>query len=465
MRMLKKIFSGLRSLQQNRDLTQGPIHSQLASLTIPMILGIIAIMVFNLVDTYFISLMAQEEALAAISFTFPVTMLVFNIAIGMGIGVSVGLARKIGEGNEKAAVCFSVDGLLLSLLVGFVIMALGMLSIEFVFSWLNVDSAITMGLIHDYMLIWYLGVPTLMLPVVGNNLMRARGDAVTPGLLMIASGVLNGILDPILIFGWGPIPAYGIQGAAIATVLAWTISMGIVLALLRRKGLLEWAQHNFSVVWNNWKQAMYVAGPASLTNILVPLAAFFLTAMLGSISDDAVAGFGVGARIESLALLVVFAMTAALSPFVAQNFGAKQYGRIHTAVFSSIKFAIIFELVMYVILAVSAPFIAPMFSDDELVQDVICWSLWILPLGYGGQSVVLLLNAAFNALSKPLLAAILNIFRLFALYVPLAYVGGEFAGVPGILAGAALGNLLAGIVAWVLLKRSTVFAFPEPVKS
>lgn len=447
-------------LSRDSDLTKGSINRQLTALTVPMVLGIVAIMLFNLADTYFISELPDPEALEAISFTFPVTMLVFNIAIGVGIGISVGIARKIGAKDDVAATQFSVHGLLLSLCISLIIMVLGWLSIETVFSWLNVESVLTMQLITDYMNIWYLGVPLLMIPVVGNNLMRAKGDSMTPGLLMILSAILNIILDPILIFGLGPIPALGMAGAAIASVIAWGIATVVVLWMLYRKALLAWV--SLSGISASWWQAMQVAGPASVTNVMVPLAAALLTAMLATYGGEVVAGFGVGTRIESLALLVVFAMTAAISPFVAQNYGAKQYDRIHQAVYSSIKFAIIFELAMYAVLAVSAPFIADAFAPTEAVADVICLTLWIIPIGYGGQSVVLLLNAAFNALNRPLLAAGLNLMRLFGVYVPFAYVGGLFADVPGILAGAALGNLLAGVVAWLLLKYAPQFRF-EPI--
>lgn len=453
---LQKIKKYFKASASNRDLTEGSIRKHMVSLTVPMVLGIVAIMLFNLADTYFIGQLPQPEALEAVAFTFPVTMLVFNVAIGISIGVSVGLARMLGKQDKSAAVCFTLDGLLLALLIGFILAGVGALTIDPVFALLNAEQGLTMDLIRDYMLIWYIGVPVLIIPVLGNSLMRATGDSLSPGLLMIASAVFNMILDPILIFGWGPIPGYGVEGAAAATVISWSLSVFIVLAMLRRKSLLAWAPHSLKILWLNWKTSLVVALPASLTNMLVPLSSGALTAMLAEYGGDVVAGFGVATRIESLALLVVFAMTAGISPLVAQNAGANKPERIKQAINGSIKFAIIFQLGMYVLLAVFAPFAADVFvkkPSPELTAAV-SWALWLLPIGYGGQSVVLLMNSAFNALHKPLQASALNLFRLFVLYVPLAFVGGWLAGVPGVFAGAAIGNLLAGVIAWLYLKKS-----------
>lgn len=206
-------------MQDKHGLLSAPISKVLRNMTVPMVFGMVAILAFNLVDTFFISLLGTE-ALAAISFTFPVTFGVNCITMGIGMGLSTNIGRLLGQGNTQHAARFSTHGLLLAVVLVMLASTLGLYTIEPLFKLLGASDDI-IPLIREYMVIWYFTVPLLVIPMAGNSAIRATGDTKTPAKIMMLSGFINGLLDPLLIFGIGPFPELGIQGAAIASGIAW----------------------------------------------------------------------------------------------------------------------------------------------------------------------------------------------------------------------------------------------------
>ena len=222
--------SGKRA--NNASLTSGSIRRHLARMTGPMVAGIFAMSAFNLADTYFVSQLGTK-ALAAMSFTFPVVMVIGAVAMGVGMGASVVISRTIGEGNQTQVRRLTTDSLLFAVLLVGIFAAVGLFTVNPLFRALGATEEV-LPLIRSYMILWYSCVAVLIIPMVGNNCIRATGDTLTPGLIMVALAVVNIILDPILIFGMFGLPPLGIFGAALATVLAR--AMGVIGALYIWRG-------------------------------------------------------------------------------------------------------------------------------------------------------------------------------------------------------------------------------------
>lgn len=182
--------------------------------------------------------------------------------------------------------------------------------------------------------------------------------------------------------------------------------------------------------------------------MLTPIAAAILTAIAATYGDSAVAAFGVGSRIESIACLVLLAMSMTLPPFISQNFGAGNMQRVEEGYKSSIKFVLIWQTFIYALLVFLAPYIAHIFSTEQSVADIIKLFIWILPLGYGLQGIIILTNSSFNALHKPIVALVLSIIRLFVCYVPLAFLGSKLYGLEGFFGGALLGNFIMAFISY-----------------
>ncbi|CAM3906972.1 MULTISPECIES: MATE family efflux transporter [Pseudoalteromonas] len=440
-----------KSNSNGNDILFGDIGATLKRMTIPMIFGMITLMMFNLVDTFFISMLGTEP-LAAISFTFPVTFTVISLAIGLGIGTSAVIAKALGsnlldEAKFDAAVAIIISAIFVSLLS-----ILGFIFVDEIFILLGAGEAV-MPFIHDYMSVWFIGSILLITPMIGNSVLRASGDTKTPSLVMGLGGLVNAVLDPILIFGFGPIDAMGVKGAAVASVLSWSLGVTIILYLLIVKKRLISLSAKYTSFTNAAKKILTIGLPAAGANMLTPLAMAVMTALIASYGPEAVAAFGVGSRIESIASLVVLALSMTLPPFVSQNFGAKHYQRVSDAYTQTLKFVLGFQFAVYLLLVLSAYYISHTFGNEPAVVETIQLFIYIMPLGYGLQGVIILTNSSFNALHKPMNALILSVIRLFIFYVPIAYIGSQLAGLPGLFAGAALGNLFTAAIAYNWFKK------------
>ncbi|MBC8258065.1 MAG: MATE family efflux transporter [SAR324 cluster bacterium] len=438
---------------QKALLTKGTVGKTLVDLTIPMVLGMLGMVVFNLADTYFVGQLGKNE-LAAMSFTFPVIMIVGSIAMGMGIGTSALVSRAIGEGNQQKVKRLTTDSLILSLLVVMVFVVTGILTIDPVFRFLGANEEV-LQLIREYMTIWYAGMIAIVIPMVGNNVIRATGDTKTPSNVMLIAAVTNIILDPLLIFGLGPFPKLELEGAAIATVCARTITLLVALWILYyRERLISFTIPKLKEMLHSWKQVLYIGIPMAGTNMLTSVASGLITKLIAFYGSAAVAAFGVASRIEGFALMLLMALGSALSPFVGQNLGAKKFDRVELSIKYSQLFSIGWGLAVLIILAITGKYLASIFSSDPEVISTVIIYFWIVPLGYGFQGVLKLVSTILNVLNKPLHSSILMLIQTFALYIPLAYLGTELIGLKGIFGAAALSYIISGISAYFLLKKN-----------
>lgn len=434
------------------DLLEGPIRPTLVRMTAPMMLGIVSLMLFNLVDTYFVGQLGTEP-LAALGFTFPVSFTIVSLAIGFGIGTSATLARLIGAGDSQGAGQLATDNLIVTALLVVLISAGAQWLMVPVFQLMGAGPEV-MPLIESYMSIWFLGAIFLVVNMVANAAMRASGDTGTPAKLMAFSSVLNLALDPLLIFGAGPVPALGIEGAAIASVIAWGITTLVVLHLLyHQKGLLLVPDLNINRMVANWLQVMKIGFPAALSNMMTPVAGAVMTALVAVHGQEAVAAFGVGNRLESISLLVCLALSMTLPPFISQNFGAGHVERVATAYRGAIKFALVWQLAVYLVLVAGGDRVALMFSEEAKVQQLIQLWLWLVPLGFGCQAITFLTASSFNALHQPLRAMRISIARLFLFYIPFGGAGSYLAGLEGMFVGTVVANLCSALLAWYWMKR------------
>lgn len=439
--------------KKRHTLVNDPIPATLIRMTGPMIIGMLMLFTFNLVDTLFISMLGTEP-LSAISFTFPVTFMVLSLAIGLGIGTSAVVAKYLGcDECEKAKQASTVTNYT-SIALALALSLIAYLFMDPIFRLMGASEAL-LPQIRAYMSIW---LPTSALLVgmnSANSVLRACGDTKTPSLLMAAAGLINAVLDPIFIFGLGPVPAMGIQGAALATLVSWVVGFGYLFYYLIVKVELVYpGLPSRAVIISSSREMLRIGIPAAGANMMTPMAAGIMTAIAASYGETTVAAFGVGSRLESIASLIVLALSSTLPPFISQNLGAGRTDRIADSYRLTMKFVLIWQLLIYGMMALSAQLIAAVFTEDPAVSRAIELFIWILPLGYGLQGVIILTNSAFNALHKPMIALYLSIARFFLFYVPMAWVGSQLFGLAGFYAGALLGNILMALLSWRSFERA-----------
>ncbi|MCJ2378133.1 MATE family efflux transporter [Vibrio sp. ZSDZ34] len=429
-------------MQDKHGLLSAPIPLVLRQMTVPMVFGMVAILMFNLVDTFFISLLGTQ-ALAAISFTFPVTFAVNCITMGIGMGLSTNIGRLLGQGDATYAARFTTHGLLLAVLLVILASAIGLLTIDPLFRLLGAEESL-LPLINQYMSIWYLTIPLLVIPMAGNSAIRATGDTKTPAKIMMLSGVLNGILDPLLIFGIGPFPELGIQGAAIASGLAWLGALfGSLYVLIAREKLL--AAIYRKTLLNDWLLILKIGTPAGLSTAMSPLSGAILMKLLSTHGTAAVAAYGAAQRIESILILVLISLSSALTPFMSQNFGANSPERSFSGMFISIRFSIVFQLFLFIVMVPLSIPISALFSQEQAVRDMLWHYLLVVPISYGFQGIIMMLVSGLNAMHQPMKAFSWSAMRLFVFTLPFAALGSHWYSIEGLFIGIAVGNIAGGI--------------------
>ncbi|MCH7637550.1 MAG: MATE family efflux transporter, partial [Proteobacteria bacterium] len=308
-------------------LTEGPVGRHLVDMTLPVLLGVGTMMGQAFVDAWFLGRVG-DRALAAHAFSFPILMIVTSVAIGLGAGTSSVVARAIGAHDLRRARRLATDSLFLSFLITAAFCILGVLTINPLFRLLGApDDMIPM--IRSFMLILYSGVPFVVVGMVGMASMRATGDTRLPSKLMILGSILNVLLDPIFIFGIGPVPALGLNGAAVAALLArGVIFVGALYLLRGRLNMISFNRPDPGELRQSWRDILHVGIPAAGTNAIGPIATAIIIAMIAGYGPEAVAGFGVASRIESLVLVMFYALSAVIGPFVGQNLAAGKEPRI-----------------------------------------------------------------------------------------------------------------------------------------
>lgn len=441
--------------KRHAKLTQGPVGSHLVNMAVPVLYGIFAMMLQGFADAYFIGRVG-DRALAALSFAFPILMIVTSVAIGLGAGTSSVVARAIGANDDQRAQRLATDSLLLSFVITGAVCVVGVLTIEPLFRLLGAPADM-IPMIDSYMRILYGGVPFVVVGMVGMSSMRATGDTRLPSILMVIASVANVVLDPILIFGLGPVPEMGLDGAAMAALISRAaIFIGTLYFMRYRVNLLTFEQPGFAALKRSWGDILHVGIPAAGTNAIIPIATAVITAMLARHGPEAVAGFGVASRIESLTLVVFYALSAIIGPFVGQNMSAGNADRISEALKLCTRFCLITGIGMAVALAALSGVLPALFSDNARVTDVTTLFLWIAPLSYGAYGMVMVMNASFNGMGKPLPAVYISVGRMMVIYAPLAWVLDEYLGfgVPGIFAAYALANIVTGVWSFVWARSS-----------
>ena len=370
-------------------------------MTLPMVWGILALMSFNVVDTWFVAQLGGRE-LAAMSFTFPVVMTMMSVGIGLGAGASSVLARAIGEGDPRRIRRLATDGLILAFLISGVLTIIGIATVDPVFRLLGAPEEL-LPLIRAYMVPWYAGLTLLIVPMVGMHSIRATGDSRTPSRLMMASALCNIALDPILIFGLAGFPRLELIGAAYATLAVRVIpTVGVAWMFSKRLGLLTFERAGLRELGSSWAGLLHVGLPAAGTNVIIPLAMGVIVAMVAGFGTTAVAGLGIATRVESVSLIIFYAMSSIIGPFVGQNLGAGRGDRILSALRKSFLFCLVWGAVLAVAVGAFATPIARLFTEETDVVRVATLYLWIVPISYGMAGIIMVANASFNGLGKPI---------------------------------------------------------------
>ena len=412
-------------------------------------MGLVTVMGANLIETIYVSLLGTDE-LAALGFTFPLVMLLQSMTMGLGVGASSVVARKIGADERVQATSIISHSLLITVMFVGIVSLLVSSTLSEIFDLLGAEKKIK-SMALEFMKVWFYGLPFFAVAMVGTSLMRAAGDVATPGYLMASGSFLQVLFGPALIFGFSEWNGFGLKGAAIAFIVARTTTFLFVIYFLNKNKFLVSSLDDF---WLSTREVFHVGLPAIASNLIGPLAMTFITRLVAGYGSAAVAGFSLASRIETMLAMVVWAISMSVGPFVGQNWGARKFERVWKAVSLANIYAVSWGALSYVVLFLTSPLVINTVTDELAVADAALTYLLIVPIGMGLMGISANASNSFNALGKPVPPLVMSVVQMLVLTIPLAIVGNFFLGFPGIFIGGVFAMLISATVIHIWLRRT-----------
>jgi putative MATE family efflux protein len=454
--------------QEELELTEGGILKPLVYLSLPIVITNLLQTAYNLADTFWLG-RYSTEALAAISFGFPMVFLLISLGMGLSVAGSVLVAQHTGAGETEQAE-YAASQTVTFAFIGSLILGVGSYPfVEGFLAFLGASPEVLPGA-TAYMEVIALGLPFMFGFFVFIALMRGAGDTITPMVVMFGTVVINVILDPFLINGWaiGPVafPELGIEGAAIATIfsrsLAMVVGLGIMLSGSRgiQINLVD-MKPDFQYL----RKILKIGVPASIEGTGRALSINALLIVVGLFSTSVVAAFGIGTRVLSVIFLPAIAVARGVETMSGQNIGAGNYDRAETANYLAAKglFAIL-GVVGVLIFLVPTP-IVDVFTDDPAVLDEGATLLRYVSLSFGFTGIMRAFVGGFRGAGKTLVAAAISIMTLAGIRLPVAYIASQFRlsipyadlvfGVRGIWTAFFVSNVAGALIAWLWFRRGT----------
>ncbi|PHQ74722.1 MAG: MATE family efflux transporter [Marinobacter sp.] len=415
-------------------------------MTWPMLFGVLSLMTFQLVDSAFIGQLGRDP-LAALGFTLPMQQLIIGLQVGLGIATTAIISRTLGAGDQLRAE--RLGGLVVTVgatLVIILCIALWLLQTR-IMAGLGAEQSL-LPLIRSYWIPWLLSAWTGAMLYFGYSVCRSHGDTKLPGYMMVATSLANIALDPLYIFVFG----WGLQGAALATVTAFGIGCLFIYPKLLRAG---WIRFDLSqlALGQALKQLNGIMAPAMVSQLMPPASAMFATAMVAGFGSAAVAAWGLGTRLEFFSIVVVLALTMSMPPMIGRMLGAGELARIRVLVRLAVRFVVVWQLAIGLIWLLASGMVSELFTSDRAVSDVLSSYLVRVPLSYTGLGICMLMVSVCNALGLAMRALLVSVLRLFLCFLPLLWLGAQLGGINGLMSGALVGNLMAGVMAYLFYRQ------------
>jgi len=392
------------------NLTKDNIPFLVRKLAIPASVGTLFQTFYNIVDTFFAGKISPE-ALSALSKSFPIYFIIIATSIGVSVAGTSLIGNSIGENNKKNILYYFSHIIIYGLIISVVITFLGLNYSEKVFFLMGSNTEVT-TLGTAYTDIIFYGSILFILVVSLNSLLHAEGDTKTYRNVLIISFFLNIILNPIFIFGFLFIPALGVKGIAIATIIAQLVAFIIVLIkVILNERIKEISKEYFFIKYYYIKNIFFQSMPITIAISGYSIAATIVFTYIGLSSEYAVAGYGAATRIEQVVLLPILGINTAIISIIAQNYGANLFERVKETYFVSIRYGLFIMIISGILVYVTAEIVPTFFSSNPEVLDFSTRYLKISAFILPAYPIFFLSNGFFMALKKSENAMLNNILR------------------------------------------------------
>jgi len=438
-----------------QSFTTGSIDRAIFLLSVPMILEMVMESLFAVVDVFFVSQLHDNDAVATIGLTESMLTIIYSIAIGLSMGATAMVARRVGEKDIKSAEVAAVQALFIGIVIAFTISLTGFFFSTDLLRLMGAsDAVIAKG--AGYTKLMLSGNITIMMLFLINAVFRGAGNAAIAMRSLWLANIINIVLDPIFIFGWGPVPAFGVEGAAIATTTGRSIGVLYqVYHLLKGKGILRLHAENLIVKWNIVWNLLKISAGGTAQFIIASASWIFLVRIVSNFGSEALAGYTIAIRVIVFAILPAWGMANAAATLVGQNLGAQQPERAEKSVWRTAFFNMVFLAIVTVLFFTLAKPILKLFTDDVAVLQSGIQCLQIVSLGYIFYAYGMVVSQSFNGAGDTTTPTILNFFGFWTFQIPLAYLLAMTVGFgpTGVYAAISIAESAIAVVAILIFRR------------
>jgi putative MATE family efflux protein len=420
----------------------------LLTLALPIAVAMLVQVMYNIVDTAFVGRLGAE-AIAALTFSFPLIFMLISLESGIGAGINSGIARYLGSGNKNEAENTAIHGVLISLILALLVFVLGMFFLRPLFLLFGATENV-LDLSVVFMSIILFGVFFMFPSYVLCTIFSSQGDTKTPMKIQISSLLCNAILDPIFIYLLG----YGVAGAAIATLLSFILSLILSVYFIRRKSHLNISFKSFRFSFRIVKQIFSIGIPAMLMMLIISIYIMFINRFMSSFGTDHVASFGIVSRLETVATMPIIALSMALLTLVGMFYGAKRFDLLKEISGYSVKIAVLLTSIIGLIFFIMPTLFLRIFTPDKILLGISSAYLRIDVFTFPLMAVSAVISRAMHGMGYGLPGFIIQFVRIFVFAVPLAYLFVFILGYGYISIAVAMiiGGIASNIVALVWLE-------------
>ena len=417
-------------MEQKLNFTKDKIPYLLKKIAIPAATGTLFQSLYTLVDTFYAGKISAN-ALVALSKAFPISFIIISFGVGILAGTTSLIANALGEKKQSKAASYLAQSVLYSFLIYILVIFLGLYSASDILNFMGTEE-INILLTLEYIQIIFIGSIFFFLQVSLNSVLNAEGDTRSYRNILIISFFLNIFLNPLFVFGFSIIPAFGVSVLAIATIICQLISLLYILTKVLKTDLAQLLNFKFFIVKINLILDLFKQGmPITISLMLIGLGIYNILFFVSKFGDIATAGYGVALRIEQLLLLPTIGLNTAVLSITGQNFGAKEYDRIGEVYYKAIFYGALIMLIAGLFIFFSGNFLIQLFSNDPEVLYYGVQYLKIAALIGPVYPIFFITNAFFQGIKKPIYSTFINLFRIVILpfitmWLILNYFNGGF---------------------------------------
>jgi putative MATE family efflux protein len=432
------------------DLLSGSVTKNIIRLSMPLFVAMLFQTGFSAIDMIFLG-MVSPEAIAAVGMVFPVLYFFVSFVMGVGVGLTSFIARSVGEGDINKAGRIASNGIVFSIVMSFLLAVLGVALSRPLFEVLGAGPEI-IDEVLIYSRIIFVGFIFLFFAALCNSIIRGEGDTKTPMKFMLIATFLNIVFDPIFIFGFGPIPRMEVKGAALAMVLSRSVMVFLVIRhFLSGKPLVKPMFKDFKFDFSIIKEVLRVGIPSTITNMSASIGLMVFMKLVSAYGPLALAAYGIGGRVENVAILPAFGMSGAILTIVGQNYGARNLDRARKTIQRGVILIAAFMFAVGIIaLCFARPILVIFTNDPTVIAFGMDFILFRTPF-FAIAGIRMIIGSGFAGAGKPGVGLYTLLFGLFVVGLPTAILLSKIIGLTAMWIGLSSSNVAGAALAYFLL--------------